>query len=71
MAKEALMAREVQAEDLVAQATDTGGREIRLDWQGKLILGSIAFIWAFYQLYIASNLPFFLTDLMDRHQSRL
>ncbi len=55
------MAREVQsAEELVAQV-DTGGRD-PVGWQHKLIL-IIAFVWACYQLYIASNLPFFLTDL--------
>ncbi|HUS55041.1 MAG TPA: TRAP transporter permease [Thermohalobaculum sp.] len=47
------------AMDLVAQ-TDTGARSPD-NWQGKLIL-SIAFIWAVFQLYIASNLPFWLTE---------
>jgi TRAP transporter 4TM/12TM fusion protein len=47
------------AEDLVAQA-DTGAR-IPGNWQGKLIL-TIAFIWAVFQLFIASNLPFWLTE---------
>ncbi len=57
MAKEALTAE--QADDLVAQV-DTGARN-PAGWQGKLI-PTIAFIWALFQLYIASNLPFFLTD---------
>ena len=47
------------AADLVAQV-DTGGRE-PAGWQGKLIL-TLAFIWAVFQLYIASNLPFFLAE---------
>jgi TRAP transporter 4TM/12TM fusion protein len=45
--------------DLVAQV-DTGARSPR-GWQGKLILG-IAFVWAVFQLYIASNLPFWLSE---------
>ena len=47
------------AADLVAQ-TDTGARNPG-GWQGKMIL-TIAFIWAVFQLYIASNLPFWLTE---------
>ena len=47
------------AADLVAQV-DTGGRE-PTGWQGKLIL-TLAFVWAVFQLYIASNLPFFLAE---------
>jgi len=47
------------AADLVAQ-TDTGARN-PLGWQGKMIL-TIAFIWSVFQLYIASNLPFWLTE---------
>lgn len=58
MAKEALTAN--MADDLVAQV-DTGARN-PAGWQGKLI-PTIAFIWALFQLYIASNLPFFLTDV--------
>ncbi|NNF77137.1 MAG: TRAP transporter permease, partial [Rhizobiales bacterium] len=55
------MAKELQsAEDLVAQV-DTGGRE-PVGWQKQLILGT-CFIWACFQLYIASNLPFYLTDV--------
>ena len=45
---------------LVAEV-DTGGR--RPDgWQGRLIIG-LAFVWAVFQLYISSNIPFWLTDL--------
>ncbi|MDH3742891.1 MAG: C4-dicarboxylate ABC transporter, partial [Hyphomicrobiales bacterium] len=58
MAKE--QAAAVSAEDIVAQV-DTGGRN-PIGWQKKLFLW-IAFLWAVFQLYIASNVPFFLTDL--------
>ncbi|MEM7425146.1 MAG: TRAP transporter permease [Pseudomonadota bacterium] len=55
------MAREVQsAEELVAQV-DTGGRN-PTGAVNKLILW-VAFIWACFQLYIASNVPFYLTDV--------
>jgi len=47
------------ATDLVAQV-DTGARSPD-NWQGKLILW-LAFIWAVFQLYIASNLPFWLSE---------
>jgi TRAP transporter 4TM/12TM fusion protein len=47
------------AADLVAQV-DTGGRD-PAGWQGKLIL-IVAFVWAAFQLYIASNLPFYLSE---------
>jgi len=57
MAKEELSASDV--DDLVAQV-DTGARN-PAGWQGQLIL-AIAFAWACFQLYIASNLPFDLTD---------
>ncbi|MEE8364446.1 MAG: TRAP transporter permease [Gammaproteobacteria bacterium] len=46
--------------DLVARV-ETGGRN-PTGWQGKLIL-SVAFIWAIFQLFIASNLPFWITDV--------
>ncbi len=58
MAKEALSSANV--DDLVAQV-DTGARNPS-GWQGQLIL-SVAFAWACFQIYIASNLPFELTDL--------
>jgi TRAP transporter 4TM/12TM fusion protein len=48
------------AEELVAKV-DTGGRE-PTGWQAKTFL-TLAFIWALYHLYIASSLPFLLTDL--------
>ena len=58
MAKEPLSAGD--ADDLVAQI-DTGARNPE-NWQGKFIV-TVAFIWALFQLYIASNLPFYLTEL--------
>lgn len=42
---------------------DTGGRD-PVGFVGKLI-ASIAFIWAVFQLYIASNLPFWLSEVTD------
>jgi len=50
------------AADLVAKV-DTGGRN-PTGWQGKMIL-TIAFLWAVFQLYIASNLPFYLAEHLD------
>jgi TRAP transporter 4TM/12TM fusion protein len=52
-------ARSLQ-EDLVAQV-DTGGRAPT----GKVaqFIGWTAFVWALFQLYIASNLPFWLSDV--------
>ena len=41
-------------------ATDTGGRE-PYGWQGKLLFWT-ALIWAFFQLYISSNLPFLVQE---------
>jgi len=41
-------------------ATDTGGRNAA-GWQGKLIWW-IALVWAVFQLYIASNLPFMIQE---------
>jgi len=46
-----------QAEDLVAQV-DTGARR-PTNWQGKFI-PIMCFVWAAYQVFIASNLPFTL-----------
>ncbi|MBT4488661.1 MAG: TRAP transporter permease [Rhodospirillaceae bacterium] len=50
-----------QAEDLVAQV-DTGARA-PTNWQGPFIL-IMCFVWAAYQIFIASNLPFTLGVLM-------
>ncbi len=47
------------AEDLAAEV-DSGARN-PLGWQAKLIPG-LCFAWALYQLYIASALPFLLTQ---------
>ncbi len=51
----------IDVDELVA-SVDTGGRNAT-GWQGKLII-AIAFLWALFQLYIASNLPFQLTELL-------
>ncbi len=48
------------AGDLVAQV-DTGGRDPD-GWEGRFIIG-LAFVWSLFQLYISSNIPFWLTDL--------
>lgn len=48
------------AEELVA-GVDTGART-PLGVQGKVI-PVVAFIWAIFQLYISSNLPFYLSDV--------
>ncbi len=41
-------------------ATDTGGRN-PIGWEGKVIFW-VALIWALFQLYIASNLPFLVQE---------
>ena len=41
-------------------ATDVGGRN-PADWTAGLIFWG-CFVWAVYQLYIASNVPFWLTE---------
>ncbi len=57
-----------QVEDMEASnldqftATDSGGRQPE-GWQRQAIL-IIAFIWACFQLYIASNVPFWLTETL-------
>ena len=50
----------LDVDDLVAQV-DTGGRNPE-GWQGRFIIG-LAFVWALFQLYISSNIPFWLTDV--------
>ncbi|MDQ0316817.1 TRAP transporter permease [Amorphus orientalis] len=55
-------AHRVDAESLVA-ATDTGARS-PVGWQRWLIPG-IAFIWALFQLYVASPLPFIFAQALD------
>ncbi|MEM7195966.1 MAG: TRAP transporter permease [Pseudomonadota bacterium] len=42
-------------------AVESGGRQAS-GWAGKLFAGTL-FGWALFQLYIASNLPFWLTDV--------
>ena len=59
MARERHDAAEVG--DLVA-GIDIGARD-PVGWQGRLIIG-VAFVWALFQLYVASNLPFTLTELL-------
>jgi TRAP transporter 4TM/12TM fusion protein len=51
--------QKISADDLVA-SVDTGGRD-PAGWQKNLIPVT-AFIWACFQLYIASNLPFLLSE---------
>lgn len=48
------------AEELLANV-DTGSRK-PFGWQGQMII-VIAFLWAVFQIYISSNLPFFFTEL--------
>ncbi|KZL19927.1 TRAP transporter permease [Pseudovibrio sp. Ad37] len=50
---------QVDAQELVAQA-DTGARSLA----GGLgvMIAAIAFIWSVFQLYVASNVPFWLND---------
>lgn len=50
----------ISADELVAQA-DSGSRN--LTGSMKNVIPAICFIWALYQLYIASPLPFMLTEL--------
>ena len=50
------------ADDLVAEV-DTGGRQ-PTGFVAKLFL-TIAFIWSLFHLYIASNLPFYLTEWLE------
>jgi len=47
-------------DDIVA-SVDTGGRNPTGNL-GKFVVGT-AFVWALFQLYIASNLPFWLSDV--------
>jgi len=48
-------------EDDIVASVDTGARS-PAGGVGKFIAGT-AFVWALFQLYIASNLPFWLTDV--------
>lgn len=51
---------ELDASAMVADL-DTGARNPK-DWSGKLIT-AVALIWAVFQIYIASNAPFFLAEV--------
>jgi TRAP-type uncharacterized transport system fused permease subunit len=51
---------ELDAAAIVAEA-DTGARNPK-NWQGTMIV-SVALIWSLFQIFIASQLPFMLTQL--------
>lgn len=59
MAQDQVASNRSDADEMVA-SVDTGAR-IPSGWQRSLI-PAIAFIWALFQLYYASNLPFTLTE---------
>ncbi len=48
-------------QDEIVASVDTGARA-PIGWEAKFI-ATITFVWALFQLYIASNLPFWLTDV--------
>ena len=50
-----------QTVDEMVASVDSGGRN-PIGFQNKLILGT-AFVWALFQLYYASSLPFIFSDL--------
>ncbi len=50
----------VSAEDIAA-ASDTGGR--KLTGQLAAFVATLAFVWSCFQLYTASGVPYFLTEL--------
>ncbi|HSM39623.1 MAG TPA: TRAP transporter permease [Afifellaceae bacterium] len=52
----------IDADELVAQV-DTGGRNAT-GLVGRFIL-ALAFVWSLFQIYIASDIPFVLTELLD------
>ncbi len=53
--------QEMDAAAAMVAEIDTGARNPE-NWQGKLIIG-VALIWSFFQIYYASNVPFWLTEL--------
>ncbi len=55
------MSKDVPTVEEMVAKVDTGGRNAT-GWQGKTII-AIAFVWALFQLYIASSLPFWLSDI--------
>jgi TRAP transporter 4TM/12TM fusion protein len=52
---------ERKLQDEIVASVDTGGRNPTGNL-GKFVVGT-AFVWALFQLYIASNLPFWLSDV--------
>ncbi len=48
-------------QDEIVASVDTGARA-PIGWEAKFI-ATTTFVWALFQLYIASNLPFWLTDV--------
>ena len=53
--------QEMDAAAAMVAEIDTGARN-PADWQGKLIIG-VALVWSVFQIYYASNVPFWLTEL--------
>ena len=51
----------ISLQDELVAAVETGARS-PAGWVGQFIAGT-AFVWALFQLYIASNLPFWLSDV--------
>ena len=58
---EAQAAAETDAAAAMVAEIDTGARNPD-NWQGKLITG-VALLWSVFQIYYASSLPFFLTEV--------
>jgi TRAP transporter 4TM/12TM fusion protein len=65
--RDAAGAPERRAEDYVTES-DSGGRNPQ-GWQRRVI-PAVAVVWALFQLYIASDLPFILQDLVGRDLHR-
>ncbi len=61
MAEEAKRNSEVDVDLMVAEV-ESGARSA-VGFAGKFILG-LAFVWSLFQLYIASTIPFFLTETL-------
>ena len=58
--KKAKKENEIDAAEFAAEL-DTGARN-PTNWSGQLIT-AVALIWAVFQIYIASNAPFFLAEI--------
>ncbi|MCT8971576.1 TRAP transporter permease [Microbaculum marinisediminis] len=56
---EDIQKREIDVDELVAQV-DTGARSVS-GAVGRFIAG-LAFVWSLFQLYVASNVPFWITE---------